>query len=162
MPVPAIHCRGVTRTLLFVDCFAGRGGAIFIYQLPRKRATKCSSVSRHWLWPAAFGLVDGWARRAAEQGKALDIQYEELIYAKMQGQAGERSPDHPMAQLYRERHDTLVKASYLKTCEFPLQHGFQSGKASSAFLYRFATSFPDVDVQIQNRRDSPPVIVVCA
>lgn len=71
-------------------------------------------------------------------------------------------PDHPMYRLYRERHDALVKAGYLKTREFPMRRGFKSRKASSAFFYRFATNFPGVDVQIRNRPNLPPVIVVCA
>lgn len=107
-------------------------------------------------------LVDSWADKAAERGRELDVQYGDLIYAKVKGQAGEQPPGHPMYELYRERHDALVKAGYLKTREFPMRHGFESRKASRDFFYQFATNFPGVDVQIRGQRDQPPVIVVCA
>ena len=42
-----------------------------------------------------------------------------------------------------------------------MRRGFESRKASNTFLYRFATNFPGVDVQMRNRPDRPPVIVVC-
>jgi hypothetical protein len=67
-----------------------------------------------------------------------------------------------MYELYRERHDALVKAGYLKTREFPMRYGFESGKAKWNFIYQFATNFPGVDVQIRGQRDQPPVIVVWA
>jgi hypothetical protein len=101
--------------------------------------------------------------RLTDRVAALEVQYRELIYAKVQGQAGERAPDHPMSRLYRERHDALVEAGYLKTREFPMRRGFESRQALTTFFYSFASNFPGADVQVRDvKQDRPPVIVVCA
>ena len=57
---------------------------------------------------------------------ALDAQYQEMIFAIVQGKAQEQSADHPMNRLYRERRDALMEAGYLKTRQFPLRHSFES------------------------------------
>src|SRR5690349_16553085 len=107
-------------------------------------------------------VMDRRADRAFETAAALDAQYREMAYAMVQGQAGEQSPSHPIYRLYRERQDSLLKAGYLKTWEFPMRRGFASRKAVPSFFYRFATNFPGAEVRIRGGQDSPPVIVVCA
>ena len=108
-------------------------------------------------------LLDRWHGIATERTAALDAQYEEMIYAMVQGQAPEQSTNHPMNRLYRARHEALVAAGYLKTREFPLQHGFESSRASWSFISSFASKFPGVDRQIRSTKPGqPPVFVVCA
>jgi hypothetical protein len=108
-------------------------------------------------------LVNRWYERAARERAALDAQYQEMVYAIVKGQAGEQSPDHPMSRLYRERHDALVKAGYLKTREFRLRHPFESSSDSSAFLARFAARFPGTDCKLRARKPGePPLFTVCA
>ncbi len=109
-----------------------------------------------------FVAVDRWSDKASQRTAVLEAQYREMTYAMVQGQAGERSPSHPMYQLYQDRKEALLKAGYLKVWEFPMRRGFESRKALPSFFYRFATNFPGAEVRVRGRPALPPVLEVCA
>jgi len=108
-------------------------------------------------------LLGHLVHRAALTAAVLDAQYQEMIFAVVQGKAQEQSTDHPMSRLYRDRREALMKAGYLKTRQFALRHSFESSNAAFAFLARFASRFPGVERQLRTTKPGePPVFVVCA
>jgi len=111
---------------------------------------------------AAVPLTDRWTERRARQAAVLDFQYREMTNALVSG-AGEQVSSHPLNQLYRERRDSLLKAGYLKKREFQLRYRFESSRAASAFLWRFAARFPGTEFQLRGAKPpEAPVFVVYA
>jgi len=111
---------------------------------------------------AAVPLTDRWTESRARRAAVLDFQYREMTNALVSG-ALEQVSSHPMNQLYHERRDSLLKAGYLKKREFPLRYPFESSRAASAFLWRFAARFPGTEFQLRGvKAPASPVFVVYA
>lgn len=111
---------------------------------------------------AAVPLADRWTESRARRAAVLDFQYREMTNALVSG-ALEQVSSHPMNRLYHERRDSLLKAGYLKKREFPLRYPFESSRAASAFLWRFAARFPGTEFQLRGvKAPASPVFVVYA
>ena len=110
--------------------------------------------------PRMLRRIDSAAESALEKATAMEAQYREMINAYPV--AAEAAPDHPTAQLWRERRAALLEAGYIETRELRMRHSLAEKDAAWDFFVAFNSRFPGVERTVRDAKSDKPVVVVTA